>query len=343
MPESQLADGPLASSRAEPEYAPGKVSFLVPAFGSLNPDALYLVLSSIQRQEYPHKEALVAEEHLGEPRFEAVAREANARYIAHNVSGIGGNFSVARARNLGLAISDAEFVVMQDADIVLHSRNFIEGLVVELMEHPGFFMATTPLLHLQRREISEWKAEFLRTGDFDSYPGRCLCYEEYVLSALPYGDNDFRVVPHPYNEAKRDRRYVALKELHEDYLRGPERWKGSEPIIFTPCVAKGFIAARREHFLAAGGYCERYIGWGCEDGDLKWKLSNFLKCKNLQGDRRFAGVHLDHDRPYFSAQGYLNAKGTSNGRQRLGFVDAVKDDLSHRSLLAEKLRNKLMK
>jgi|SRR3989344_9694449 len=56
-----------------------------------------------------------------------------------------GNFSVGRARNAGLVKAQGEFVVMHDADIVLHHGSFLESLVSEISGNDAQFLATTPV------------------------------------------------------------------------------------------------------------------------------------------------------------------------------------------------------
>ncbi|MFZ5501587.1 MAG: glycosyltransferase, partial [Candidatus Micrarchaeota archaeon] len=301
----------------------GKVSFLLPAFGSLNPDSLYLSIRSILSQKYPLKEVLVAEEHHGEPRFDDVARAAGATYYGYDSRFTGERYSVGRARNAILRLAEGEYVVMQDADIVIPDSEFLGNLTQELFSCASHFLATAPLRHIQKSEAMEWFERTGNTGDVYGHLSGLQLHDGFLLSNRPYEENEFIVVSHPYNPAKKDRRYVARRSLYREYQENPAKWSGREPLIFTPCVGKYFIAARTEHVLAVGGYCERYLGWGGEDGDLKWKLSCFLGCRHLLNDYRFSQVHLDHARPYFDQETYIKAKALSKSRQEQGLLRAI--------------------
>jgi hypothetical protein len=65
----------------------------------------------------------------------------------------------------------------------------------------------------------------------------------------------------------------------------------------------GGILVRREDFDAVGGYCTRYVGWGCEDEDLITKLAGragIIRAWKV-APRRLACLHFEHPRLHESA------------------------------------------
>ncbi|MFD0558173.1 glycosyl transferase family 2 [Stackebrandtia endophytica] len=73
----------------------------------------------------------------------------------------------------------------------------------------------------------------------------------------------------------------------------------SPGLDLRPMFHWGSIFLRRELFDRLGGYCDRYLGWGCEDEDLLMKIAG-------SGPRLLAWrdaahlemIHFEHSRPY---------------------------------------------
>jgi len=103
---------------------------------------------------------------------------------------------------------------------------------------------------------------------------------------------------------------------------GGERftWLGSELMVVDPPSGVGWaeegrpwrpspfhwggILVGREAFDAVGGYCDRYLGWGCEDDDLiaklegragivrAWKVARRLTCLHFEHPRAHTFTHV---------------------------------------------------
>lgn len=76
---------------------------------------------------------------------------------------------------------------------------------------------------------------------------------------------------------------AALRSYHDAFTAAWE-WEQS------PSDSHGCIVIRREDFLQAGGYDERFVGWGREDHEFG------ERCERLWPGRRVAGplIHLWH-------------------------------------------------
>jgi len=68
--------------------------------------------------------------------------------------------------------------------------------------------------------------------------------------------------------------------------------RGENDIQKVP-LCGGICMFRREDIIKIGGFCELYIGWGCEDNDMSNLTEKFLTWKELPGKC----YHLYHDRP----------------------------------------------
>jgi hypothetical protein len=70
----------------------------------------------------------------------------------------------------------------------------------------------------------------------------------------------------------------------------------------------GGIMVRRETFDAVGGYCTRYVGWGCEDDDLIAKLDGTVGTIRAwrAAPGRLACLHFEHPRSHTFAYSRAN-------------------------------------
>lgn len=58
-------------------------------------------------------------------------------------------------------------------------------------------------------------------------------------------------------------------------------------------ICGGISMFRKEDIVRIGGFCELYIGWGCEDNDLSNMVEKFLTWTELKAKC----YHLHHERP----------------------------------------------
>ena len=299
-----------------------KVSIVIPAFGQINPSSLFLSILGSQKQSLP-TEVLVVEEYFDKPRYRIVAEQLSAKYISYRIQD---HFNIGRARNHGISKSTGKYLLMHDADIVFSNSLFIEKAIDQLVSKENQFLASPVLQHIQKKEIDLWKENAEHNNDPFRFIENCLVYDDFILTTLPLDENDFVVTSHPYDDSKIDRRYVALKNLFESYILKPALFKGKEPLVFKPCVAKGFIFCLKKQAQTVGLYCEDFFQWGGEDGDFKWKLSNLFESRAIP---ELTEVHLYHDRPYFTPKIYGRNKMISRTRQSNGFMQALEKDKSN--------------
>src|SRR5690242_16315502 len=87
------------------------------------PDALAAVLDSVARQETPADEIIVADDGSSKATHDVIAAFArHSRVPVHAVSQPHQGFRLARLRNLGIAATNADFLVIIDGDMLLHER-----------------------------------------------------------------------------------------------------------------------------------------------------------------------------------------------------------------------------
>ena len=154
----------------------------------------------------------------------------DVRYLRQKRDG----FGLARARNLGVASTDAEVVAFVDADCVPAS---------EWLEH-----------HLDWHRRA---SNLLVTGSRH--------HVDVVLDPDVVASGDFLVVPSGDAAIEPDdwRRLV--------YRRSRRLIYGDEG--FRAAIG-GNSSVQRERFLAAGGASEAFTSWGGEDTELAWRIWN---------------------------------------------------------------------
>jgi hypothetical protein len=124
-----------------------------------------------------------------------------------------------------------------------------------------------------------------------------------VRACLVTGDRDGRLTPMPGERFHRidgslwvepPPNVVSPMDSPDMVFRCPFHWGGA--------------LVRRDLFDLVGGYCTRYVGWGCEDDDLfaklstvtrlvhAWRAARSLRCLHFEHPRSYAGPALDANR-----------------------------------------------
>ena len=121
----------------------------------------------------------------------------------------------------------------------------------------------------------------------------------------------------------------TFTSLIEDYKKYIEERIGSEkefnfwPVYWNENRHCGSNFFRRSQFMDVGGYCEKFINWGCEDSDLQWK---FRETYNLEFfPPELEVIHLDHPKGYLSPEMWgLNEKKSAERKE-----DGVKSAIDY--------------
>jgi glycosyltransferase involved in cell wall biosynthesis len=96
---------------------------------SERPDALARVLASVERQSRPPDEVAIADDGSGEETRRIVERfAASAALPVHHAWQPRDGFRAARARNLAIARTACEYLVLIDGDMVLHPQFLADHL-----------------------------------------------------------------------------------------------------------------------------------------------------------------------------------------------------------------------
>ena len=193
------------------------------------PDALALVLASVRAQTRLPDETLIADDGSGADTADLInAAQRDFPCPLRHVWQEDQGFRVARARNLAIAASGCDYVLLVDGDMVL-DRRFVEDH--ERAARPGSFVQGTRVL--------------------TSASGRERMLRERLIR-LRFGDPGLRRRRHTL-------RIPLLANLLLRWTRSRSRLAGIKT------CNQGWW---RRDLIALNGFDERMQGWGREDEEL---------------------------------------------------------------------------
>jgi len=140
-----------------------RISLIVTTYN--RPDALLLVLKSIQNQRVKPFEVIIADDgsdNVTKALIEKFALNTNLTIIHSHQNDIG--FRVSESRNKAISIAKSEYIVLMDGDMVLHPE-FINDHLINAEE--GFYIQGSRVLLNQEKtqDVLETQAIFFKALD----------------------------------------------------------------------------------------------------------------------------------------------------------------------------------
>lgn len=233
---------------------PQKVSLIVITYNW--PEALEKVLLSVAAQSRLPDEVIVADDGSTETTRKLVHSMAAVfpvplRHIWQEDLG----FRAARCRNLGIAASKGDYVVLIDGDMILHPSFIADHL---MLAEPGYFL-----------QGGRFKTTAKETA-------RLLAGGKPMFA--PWADVDFHV-------------FDGIRRLYAFHAPWLARWKarGKNGGRVMSCN----MSFWRSDLLRVNGFDERMEGYGAEDRELAARMENAgLRRRQLKWGALAA--HLEH-------------------------------------------------
>ena len=233
---------------------PHKVSLIVITYNW--PEALQQVLLSVAAQTRLPDEVIVADDGSTDATRQVVASlAANFPVPLRHIWQEDRGFRAARCRNLGIAASHGDYVVLIDGDMVLHPAFIADHLM--LAEH-GYFLQGGRFKSSARETV------------------RLLAGGRPVFA--PWADADFQV-------------FDGIRRLYSFRAPALARWKarGKNGGRVMSCN----MSFWRDDLMRVNGFDERMEGYGAEDRELVARLENAgLRRRQLKWCALAA--HLEH-------------------------------------------------
>ena len=310
-----------------------EISIVIPIYGDFDIKRAVLCIESIKSQKEVNVEIIVSE--TGEfrkfPKVEGVKHVFNYHKPREDLS----DFNPGKVRNIGIMNSTKEFIYTLDADIIFLDPLFLKKSLRLLKENPSEILFKPNMKRLPRDNFEEF-LEWVNLFGFEEAIKGLFTDQEFIVKTTP-GYRELKTFGKEiFGEISKEAGYKKTFTLFiEDYKiykkttrfirRLQEKIFNFWPIYWNETRHCGSNFFRRNQFIKVGGYCERFINWGCEDSDLQWK---FREKYNLEFfPENLEVVHLDHPRGYISPKMWKENEKKSAERKRDGLEKAIREDL----------------
>jgi hypothetical protein len=206
-------------------------------------------------------------------------------------------------RNLAAAASRASLLYLGDADIVPLGRDYVERAMAfrgQVLIQPWMYRLVNP--------------DDLGDGPAPQPPGRgqvCHVAVDRDGCLAPVGRERFTWLNPEIMVVEPPAGFGWRNEDGTPWRAFPFHWGG--------------ILVDRATFDAVGGYCTRYVGWGCEDDDLIAKLEGRASVvRAWRVARRLTCLHFEHPRTHTAAS--IRTNQTMLAQRLASGVDAMVEE-----------------
>lgn len=270
-----------------------KVSINLPLYGTFDRTRLRFTIDSLKSQSYSDIEVILSEQNPL-PTFKEESKSLGVKYCFSPLvlrEGIP-YFSPSVIRNRGLTISEGEFCYISDGDIIFLDQDLIKNLVDFLSNNNERVAIKAKMRRLREEDLAEFYEEVDGFGIGQAI--KSLFFpDDFIATTKEEKSDTFAVRFGP------KKIYTTSARNYDRYLND-QSFLGFDPRIWSDRIHYGMIFTRLENLLRVVGYSERYLHWGYEDVDTKWKLGGFFDLQEVTDLKEFEVLHLDHPKSYFS-------------------------------------------
>jgi len=289
------------------------VSVVIPIYGDFDINRILLCISSIKIQKDVDLEIVVSEQGVARrlPEIEGIKYVFTYHKPQEKLS----DFNPGKVRNIAILNSTKDYIYTIDADVVLSDQYFLKKLSDSLKDSPNKvlyrpFMRRLPLDNFE--EFRKW-CDSLGIGKALK---NLIINQDFLVKTSPEY-KEMKIFEKISKEAGYKKTFTSLIRDYEKYIEeriGSEKEFNFWPVYWNENRHCGSNFFRRSQFMNVGGYCEKFINWGCEDSDLQWK---FRETYNLEFfPPELEVIHLDHPKGYLSPQMWdLNEKKSAERKK----------------------------
>jgi GT2 family glycosyltransferase len=298
------------------------ISVIIPLYGNFDPRRVLIAVNSIKQQRGVNIETIIVEE-SEHPHLLDVNLGENVRYYHRQVENLIERkfFIPGKIRNMAAGLSHGEFLYNNDGDIVFVNPYYLIELLDIMRQNPSIALYRPPMRRLPKECFEEFASLVARDGQQKAI--ETLDFSQPYIATV--GKTKIKMRVFKKFESGREKIFLFTDRDHERYKSRPGG-KGNEPLYSTLDVHAGGILMRRSQFNTVGGYCELYVGWGCHDSDLQWKLREIFMLNKIPNDPRFEVLHLDHSRDYFGRDRWLKNRKIQKERRERGVMAGINED-----------------
>jgi len=300
-----------------------EISVVIPIYGNFDIKRILMCIESIKSQKGVDVEIVVSEQ--GEyKRFPQVERVKHI-FNYHKPKADFGDFNPGKIRNIAVMNSTKKYIYTVDADIIFSDPSFLKKALTFLKKDPKRILYRPHMRRLPKDNFAEFSRWYDSLGLGDAIK-RLIVNQEFLVKTSPRF-RELKIFEKISKEAGYKKTFTSLIEDYKKYIE--ERLGSDEEFNFWPIYWNenrhcGSNLFRRKQFLEVGGYCEKFINWGCEDSDLQWKFRETYNLEFFPEDLEV--IHLDHPRGHISPEMWEDNEKKSTERKNGGVKSAIRYD-----------------
>ena len=299
------------------------ISVVIPLYGDFDIKRSLISIKSIKMQRDVETEIIVSEQ--GEKRRFPEVEGVKHVFTYYKSKSALSNFNPGKIRNIAILNSTKDFIYTNDADVIFPDPYYLRKVLTILKKNPNKvlfrpFMRRLPLDNFD--EFNSWCGSL----GFEKAIKKLIINQKFLVKTSPKYQK-MKIFEKDSQEAGYRKTFTSLIEDYKKYVE--ERLGSDNDLNFWPvywnedrhCGANFF---RRIHFMNTGGYCEKFINWGCEDSDLQWKFRETYDLDFFPPELEV--IHLDHPKGYVSPRMWVLNEKKSSKRKKNGLKLAIEFD-----------------
>ncbi len=295
------------------------ISLVIPIFGKVHTERLFATIDSLLLQTGVSTEIIVSEQTTGNGLF-LKERFPTITHIPFPPTTTNGKeiYNAGITRNRGMQHAKGEYIYFNDADIIFFDPQYLHRLHQEVQ--PGEVLIRPDMWRMVKEEVPRF-LELYTTQGLQSALSQVVFKENYLAS---FEDSDVKLELIEFKE----KTFSATSHDFRQYKINPSLL-GEENLLWQRIVHCGGTFGKKKDIESVGGYSSQYPVCVYEDSDLQWKLRDKFTVREINGDDRYAVLHLDHELSYRSSIQENSNNNIFELRKAKGVALAIEDDLSN--------------
>lgn len=299
------------------------ISVAIPLYGNFDINRVIRCIDSIKLQEGVDKEIILSEQ--GEikrfPDIEGVKHIFTYHKPQENLS----DFNPGKVRNIAIMNSTKDYIYTMDADVIFLDPFFLKKILEALKKDSNKVLFRPFMRRLPCDNFDEFN-KWCNSLGFEKAIKKLIINQKFLVKTS-LGYRPLKTFEKDSKEAGYRKTFTSLIEDYNKYVK--ERLGSDDNLNFWPvywnenrqCGSNFF---NRSQFLNVGGYCEKFINWGCEDSDLQWKFRETYELEFFPPEMEV--IHLDHLKDYLSPRMWARNEEISAIRKKEGVKLAIEAD-----------------
>ncbi|MBU3906666.1 MAG: glycosyltransferase [Nanoarchaeota archaeon] len=299
------------------------ISLIIPIYGDFDIKRILRCVDSINMQKGVDKEIVVSEQ--GEKRRFPDIKSVKYSFKYHKPQKDLSDFNPGEVRNIAIMNSSKYYIYTMDADVIFLDPNFLKKLLDLAKKNPKKVFYRPFMRRLPKDNFNEFN-KWCESLGFEKAMKKLIVDQKFLIKTSPeYRES--KIFEKDSKEANYRKTFTSFIEDYNKYIKeriGTEAEFNFWPIYWNENRHCGSNFFSRVQFLNVGGYCEKFINWGCEDSDLQWKFRETYELEFFPPEMEV--VHMDNLKCYVSPKMWARNEEISTARKKEGIKLAISAD-----------------